>query len=85
MPTVKRTYSITDTLDQYVKSRVQSGEYASDSEYLRELIRRDQQESKEIAYIRAQLIKAENSGYTTQSKEEMLAEFKRELKADGEL
>ncbi|MCG8094139.1 MAG: type II toxin-antitoxin system ParD family antitoxin, partial [Candidatus Thiodiazotropha endolucinida] len=64
MPMVKRTYSITEKLDQYVKDRVGSGEYASDSEYLRELIRRDQDENKEIAYIRSKLIKAERSGFT---------------------
>jgi len=85
MPMVKRTYSITETLDQYVKGRIQSGEYATDSEYLRELIRRDQEENKEIAYIRAKLIKAEKSGFIEQSKEDMLKEFKEELRANGEL
>jgi len=85
MPMVKRTYSITETLDQYVKGRINSGEYATDSEYLRELIRRDQEENREIAYIRSKLIKAEQSGFTNQSKEEILEEFKAELRASGEL
>ncbi|MDG1818847.1 MAG: type II toxin-antitoxin system ParD family antitoxin [Porticoccaceae bacterium] len=85
MPMVKKTYSITEKLDHYVKERVESGEYATDSEYLRELIRRDQSDNKEIAYIRARLIKAEESGFTDQTKEEMLAEFKAELKDDGKL
>ena len=43
MPMVKKTYSITTTLNQYVRQRIKSGEYASDSEYVRELIRRDQE------------------------------------------
>jgi antitoxin ParD1/3/4 len=76
MPMVKKTYSITETLNHYVKERVESGEYATDSEYLRELIRRDQSDNQEIAYIRARLIKAEESGFTDQTKEEMLADFK---------
>ena len=76
MPMVKKTYSITETLNHYVKERVESGEYATDSEYLRELIRRDQSDNQEIAYIRARLIKAEGSGFTDQTKEEMLADFK---------
>jgi len=82
---VKKTYSITETLNHYVKERVESGEYATDSEYLRELIRRDQSDNQEIAYIRARLIKAEGSGFTDQTKEEMLAEFKAELRDDGKL
>ncbi len=85
MPMVKRTYSITEKLDQYVKGRIQSGEYATDSEYLRELIRRDQEENKEIAYIRSKLIKAEKSGFIDQSREDMLKDFKDELRANGDL
>ncbi|MCG8087669.1 MAG: type II toxin-antitoxin system ParD family antitoxin [Candidatus Thiodiazotropha taylori] len=85
MPMVKRTYSITETLDQYVKERVGSGEYASDSEYLRELIRRDQDENKEIAYIRSKLIKAERSGFTDKNKDQILAEIKERAKTNGKL
>ena len=85
MPMLKKTYSITGTLDQYVKSRIATGEYATDSEYLRELIRRDQDENREIAYIRSKLIKAEQSGFIDQSKEDMLEEFKTEMRANGEL
>jgi antitoxin ParD1/3/4 len=85
MGMVKKTYSITETLDQYVGQRIKSGEYATDSEYVRELIRRDQQVNKEIAYIHAKLTQAEKSGFTDQTKEEILKEFKAELKANGEL
>jgi antitoxin ParD1/3/4 len=85
MAMVKKTYSITETLNQYVGLRIKSGEYATDSEYVRELIRRDQQENKEISYIRSKLIKAEKSGFTDQNKEDMLKEFKAELITNGEL
>ena len=85
MPMVKRTYSITETLDQYVKGRIQSGEYATDSEYLRELIRRDQQENKEIAFIRSKLIMAEQSGFIDKDRDQILKEFKDELRVNGEL
>ncbi|MEW8500978.1 MAG: type II toxin-antitoxin system ParD family antitoxin [Candidatus Thiodiazotropha taylori] len=85
MPMVKRTYSITVTLDQYVKDRVGSGEYASDSEYLRDLIRRDQDENKEIAYIRSKLIEAERSGFTDKNKDQILAEIKERAKTNGKL
>ncbi len=85
MPMVRKTYSITETLDQYVGQRIKSGEYATDSEYVRELIRRDQEENREIAYIRSKLLKAEQSGFINQSKEEMLEEFKAEMRVNGEL
>ncbi len=85
MPMVKRTYSITETLDDYVKGRVDSGEYASDSEYLRELIRRDQEQNKEIAYIRAKLIEAEHSGFTDKNRDQILAEIKERARANGDI
>lgn len=49
MAMLKKTYSITKTLDQYVSQRIKSGEYATDCEYVRELIRRDQDENQQIA------------------------------------
>ena len=85
MPMVKKTYSITETLDQYVAERIQSGEYATDSEYVRELIRRDQQENREIAYIRAKLIEAENSGFTDKTREQILSDIKDRARASGQL
>lgn len=85
MPMVKRTYSITETLDHYVKERVESGEYATDSEYLRELIRRDQDENREIAYIRARLTKAEKDGFSDKGREEILAGIKERAKNNGNL
>lgn len=85
MPMVKRTYSITETLDQYVKGRIQSGEYATDSEYLRELIRRDQEENKEIAFIRSKLIKAEQSGFIDKDRNQVLKTIKERARKNGDL
>lgn len=38
------SFALPETLRAYVDQRVQSGEYGNTSEYLRELIRRDQEE-----------------------------------------
>jgi antitoxin ParD1/3/4 len=37
------SFALPDELRRYIDGRVQSGEYGNTSEYLRELIRRDQQ------------------------------------------
>ena len=85
MPMLKKTYSITETLDQYVSQRIKSGEYATDSEYVRELIRRDQEENREIAYIRSKLSKAEQSGFTEKNRDQILADIKERARASGDL
>lgn len=41
------SFALTDELRRYIDDRVQSGEYGNTSEYLRELIRRDQQHMAE--------------------------------------
>jgi len=43
MSTTTMSFALPDELRRYIDDRVQSGEYGNTSEYLRELIRRDQQ------------------------------------------
>jgi len=38
------SFALPESLRDYIDARVQSGEYGNTSEYLRDLIRRDQQE-----------------------------------------
>ena len=44
-----------------------------------------EQASNEIEIIRAKLIKSEQSGFMSQTREEILAEFKEELRQNGHL
>jgi antitoxin ParD1/3/4 len=43
MATVRKTITLTDAQDDWVKAQVVSGNYTNDSEYLRDLIRREQE------------------------------------------
>jgi antitoxin ParD1/3/4 len=62
MATVRKTITITDQQDAWVKSQIECGHYTNDSEIIRDLIRREQSRTAEIETIRAALIEAENSG-----------------------
>ncbi len=56
--------SIPDQQDAWVKSQIDAGHYTNDSEFIRDLIRRDQERSAEIAAIRAALMAGEDDfGY----------------------
>ena len=57
------------------------GEYKSNSEAVNDLIRK----AREIVGIRARLIRAEQSGFTDQTREEIRAEIREEMLRDGEL
>ncbi len=62
MATVRKTITLTDRQDAWVKAQIDGGHYTNDSEYIRDLIRREQERSAEVEAIRQALIEGENSG-----------------------
>jgi antitoxin ParD1/3/4 len=60
--TVRKTITLTDKQDGWIKAQIDAGNYTNDSEYIRDLIRREQERSAEINDIRAALIEGEASG-----------------------
>ena len=43
MAMTKKTITVTHQQEQWIRGRVESGDYGNDSEYFRDLIRRDQE------------------------------------------
>ncbi len=81
----RQSISFTPPNDDWLKAQVDSEEYTSKSDVVNDLIRKARAQQNEIEAIRAKLIKAENSGFIDQNREEILKEFKDELRRDGKL
>jgi len=62
MGTVRKTITLTTTQDSWIKAQVDAGHYTNGSEYIRDLIRREQDRNSETEAIRAALIEGEASG-----------------------
>jgi antitoxin ParD1/3/4 len=62
MATVRKTITLTDQQDDWIKAQVKGGHYTNDSECIRDLIRREQERAAEIDAVRAALIEGEKSG-----------------------
>jgi antitoxin ParD1/3/4 len=62
MGTVRKTITLTDKQDAWIKAQIDAGHYTNDSEYIRDLIRREQERSAELEAIRAALMEGEASG-----------------------
>lgn len=78
MGTVRKTITLTDKQDAWIKTQIDAGHYTDDSEYIRDLIGREQERTGEIEAIRAALIEGEASGEpgpfdTGEFKQRMLA------------
>ena len=72
----RQSISLTEPNDEWLKDQVDKNEYASKSELVNDLIRQARNQQVQIDWIRTKLEKAENSGFTTDSKEQILAESK---------
>lgn len=62
MGTVRKTITLTEKQDDWIKAQIIAGDYTNDSEYIRDLIRREQERNAETELIRAALLEGENSG-----------------------
>lgn len=58
----RKTITLTEQQDDWVKGQVESGQFGNDSEYIRDLIRRDQQAKERLATLRQALAEGESSG-----------------------
>jgi antitoxin ParD1/3/4 len=83
MTTVRKTITLTDTQNDWIKAQIDSGAYTNDSEVLRDLIRKAQQETSEIAAIRAALTEGERSGLSARGPEEIRAAVKKRKRLNG--
>jgi antitoxin ParD1/3/4 len=58
----RKTITLTEQQNGWVKAQIESGHFGNDSEYIRDLIRRDQQAKQRIAMLRQALVEGESSG-----------------------
>jgi antitoxin ParD1/3/4 len=85
MTTTRKTITVTDQQDEWIKSRIEAGEFTNDSEYIRDLIRRDQARFSEIEAIRAALIEGEESGISDRTPQQVREAVKKRLRKNGQL
>jgi len=72
----RQSISFTQPNDDWLRTQVENKEYSSKSELVNDLIRQARKQQRQIDWISAKLERAENSGFTKDSKEEILAQSK---------
>ena len=83
MTVVRKTITLTEQQGEWVKTRIATGDFTNDSEYFRDLIRRDQARNAQLDALRAALIEGEQSGVSPRSADDILQSARERLKADG--
>lgn len=77
--------SLFDKMRGFIKSRVESGDYHNEIEYIRDLIRRDQERLSNEDALEHALLAAEAGGFVLTSAQDIKNEVKQRLKADGRI
>ena len=70
--------SLPDPMKDWVESQTATGRYSNASDYVRDLIRRDQERRTKIAHMQALVTEAVESGTTDKSMDDILAGAKRQ-------
>jgi antitoxin ParD1/3/4 len=76
----RQSISFTEPNDSWLNSQIESKEYSSKSELINDLIRQARNQQKQIDWIKSKIEKAEKSGFTNDSKEEILNLSKKSFK-----
>ncbi len=80
----RQSISLTTPNDDWLRSQVGDGkEYTSKSDLVNDLIRKARADQEKIEAIRNRLIEAEQSGFITPDRKEILAELKNTLHQNG--
>jgi antitoxin ParD1/3/4 len=73
---IRQSISFTEPNDEWLKNQIANKEYSSKSELVNDLIRQARGQQKQIDFIRLKLERAENSGFTDETKSEILKQSK---------
>nr|MBI1231867.1 CopG family transcriptional regulator [Cytophagales bacterium] len=76
----RQTITVNEPNDRWMKEKIQGNEYASKSELINDLIRRQREQDEERNWLRKELIKGEESGISTKNMAEILEEAKNRSK-----
>ena len=74
MATIRKTITLSGTQDAWIKAQISRGAYTNDSEYIRDLVRRDQEGQAKLSRLRQAIAAGLESGVSDRSLDEIWAE-----------
>lgn len=72
--TIRKTITVTEPQDAWIKAQIVEGHYTNDSEYIRDLIRKDQERRDKIANMQRLVDEGLASGISDRSMDDILAD-----------
>ena len=72
----RQSISLSKPNDEWLKAQIDNEEYSSKSELINDLVRQARKQHAHIDWIRSKLEKSESSGFTNDTKEQILKQSK---------
>lgn len=85
MAVIRKTVTFTDQQDRWIKTQIEEGDFTNESEYLRHLIRQDQERKGKLQELKVAIQEGIDSGISSKTFSEILREVEVKLKSDGKL
>ncbi|MCA9339343.1 MAG: type II toxin-antitoxin system ParD family antitoxin [Candidatus Saccharibacteria bacterium] len=73
MATIRKTITLSDNQDAWIKAQIARGAFTNDSEYIRDLVRRDQEGQNKLSDLRRAIAEGLDSGVSDRSLDEIWA------------
>ncbi len=81
MGTTRKTITLTDQQDQWIKAQIAAGEYTNDSEYIRDLVRRDQEQNAKFKALKQAIQEGLDSGISDKTVGDIWEEAEKRYRA----
>ena len=85
MGTVRKTITLTDLQNQWIKAQIAAGHFTNDSEYIRDLIRRDRERGAGFKALQAAVREGLDSGPSGKTVPSIMEDVEARLRSDGRL
>ncbi len=85
MAVIRKTVTFTDQQDRWIKAQIEEGDFTNESEYLRHLIRQEQERKSKLQHLKGAILEGLESGISQKSFAEIRSGVEAKLKSDGKL
>lgn len=85
METIRKTITFTKKQDNWIKQQIELGDFTNDSEYIRDLIRKDQALRQNQIELELAIQEGIDSGVSEKSVSDIMSEVEERMRADGRL
>ena len=85
MAMMRKTITIPDAMEEWIKSQIASGRYGNDSEYFRDLVRRDQDGRMAVSDLHFMIREGLDSGVSKNNVTDIIKNVENRLQKNGKL